>query len=381
MSDDFLVIGEFDTAQSLPTWMVEGNDPSRHQSVDAVPGADEWPFACVPGEFRIDETQLSNDLNQISRTPFSAGTGFRPSAYNKTLAPSRAGSDTDYGNHSVPTFSAVSEGQCASDPRSPMDIMVQELAELNMRISRLTHSTSIWNAESLPSVNSPIINELFRITNSLVVALKQAEGISDLSSNRHQWAERSNAPHNSLKHPALLEDGVALMALSCHQQVLSAFDRLYASIYRHLVAARSSSFSQQQKFRGGYNSQSPSPGSDSLEFSSTAQSIMIMNLLNHLISRLDNAIAPIAQLETISPDWGSAPSSSLPSGAVSPEAGEEATADAVIGVTKGSKTQGSHSYADMTTLDAVLDAMKRRRTSIDEHKRQLKIFLTSSTNL
>ncbi|CRG85568.1 hypothetical protein PISL3812_02615 [Talaromyces islandicus] len=380
MSDDFLVIGEFDTCQSLPTWLVEGNDPSRHQSVDAVPGAEDWPFACVSGEVRIGESQLSNDLNQISRTPFSANTGFRPSAYNKPSAASRVGSDTDHSHHSASTSSAVSERQCASDPRSPMDTIVQELAELNMRISRLTRSASIWNSESLPSVNSPIINELFGITNSLVFALKQAEEISDLDSNRHQWTEKSNAPCNNLKHLALLEDGVALMALSCHQQVLSAFDKLYSIIYRHLVAARSSSFSQQQKFRGAYNSQSPSPGSDSLEFSSTAQSIMIMNLLNHLISCLDSAIAPIGQLETISPAWGSGPSS-LPSGVVSPVAGEEATADAVTGVTKSSKTRGSRSYADITTVGAILDAMKRRRTSIDEHKRQLKIFLTSSTNL
>ncbi|KAL7958954.1 hypothetical protein V8C34DRAFT_136527 [Trichoderma compactum] len=400
MSDDFFSIGESDISQSLPTWLVEGNDPSRHPSVDAISSAGERPCSCVPREFRIDENYLPNDLKQMSSAPFSAATVFPESSYSalpKLSAPSEVRSETAHSHHSASTSSVANERQQASDLRNPMDTLVQELAELNLRICRLTYSASIWSSESLPSVNSPIINELFSITNSLVFLLKQADGIKDFGSGR-PWIETSTA--RKLKHSVLLEDGIALMVLSCHQQILAAFDRLYSSIHQYQAVAKPS-FSQ-PKFRS-FNSLSPSPGPDSLEFSSTAQSIMIVNLLDHLIFCLDSAIAPIAHFDNIAPPWDGAreeasderaptqdvaghmgpagPPTPLPSCAATPVAGEGAIADAVSSISRAPTTQGSPSYADITMVGAILDAMKCRRTRIEEHKRQLKVLLRSSINL
>lgn len=364
-------------------------------------GGEDWPVSCVAGDFSIDDNHSAKDFYQMSSVPFSANEVFPASAYNtlhRFAAPSEVRSDTDHSHRSVSTSSAAHEIQQSSDVRSPMGIIVHELAELNLRICRLTHSTSIWNLESLPSVNSPIINELFGLTNSLVSVFKKAEAISD-SVSHQPWTETSDA--RNLKHMVLLEDGIALMVLSCHQQILSAFDKLYFSIYQHLITAQSSL--AQPKFRA-YNTPSQSPKLDSLECSSTAQSIMIVNLLEHLISCLDSAIAPIADFENLSPSWdsempdllhdraatqdvasgvdSSGPSSPMPSFTlVSPADGEETEADAVSSISRTFQTQVSPSYADITTVGAILDTMKRRRSRIDEHKRQLKVFLKSSTNL
>jgi hypothetical protein len=178
---------------------------------------------------------------------------------------------------------------CAPDP---IENIIQELAELNVRI--LHSARAVSDAITTPpSASSPLNNEIFETTGSLIDLLNRLPrpnmdvphsatfGILGLSPTALGDLPTVNRP----------DAGVVLMVLACHQRLLSAFENMFLCVYHHLQPSQSLAYSPfeplqplQPMARSGQQSLS----------SSTTQALLTIELISHLLDRLDRAFGSLA---------------------------------------------------------------------------------------
>ncbi|KAI1824105.1 hypothetical protein F4861DRAFT_276773 [Xylaria intraflava] len=283
-------------------------------------------------------------------------------------------------------------------PPSPPGAAIRGLSELSLRINRSTQLLSTRAFDAPLSTNSPLIDNFFGVTNSLVHII---DGIA------------SPAPGSNSESNDYWEVGVALLVLSCHQQLLAAFEQVYAKIHHRLVREKSS-FTRHPIWATSNSHENGITHSDlydrrTLSSSTIAQSVMVVKLLKHLIRRLDNALAPIANCPRlqIPPENGSgrrakpgAPlalslstnlhphSSALPSGSTSspgvpstdkdPNGVEDRGTELHLGDNeKEAETSLPTTHADTATARFVLDAMSGRRDRLKVRIREVKALIRS----
>jgi len=203
---------------------------------------------------------------------------------------------------------------CEPEPASDaLESQIKELSELNLRIFRTARaiSTDTW---SPLSVSSPYFNELVETTGLLINFLNRMAAqkldstlAMDLLSRFNPCSTSSDSSSlDSSSDPTIPDPGVILLILACHERLLSSFEKLCLSIHQQLQAMETSAqtYSQQQEqsyldSNGGSISLLSdriqasilhTSGSQGFMPSSTSQFVMMTELTNHLMKRLDRSL-------------------------------------------------------------------------------------------
>lgn len=281
---------------------------------------------------------------------------------------------------------------------NPIERNVQELAELNISICRSAQLITTWNLGQPLSVNSPFIDGLLSATNSLVSVVDQIARqpsdcevcFGDLSFEELRRME-DNQPRR--KTSMLLENGVALLVLSCHQQLLAAFEKIYAGIHCRLTKNRPSLSRRISHGHAHENTGLDLLDQSALASSATAQSVMIVKLLKHLTCRLDRALDPIAEClknQGVSDEMGrndenrwslfvdrrSTPSPMISNSTASIDVSP--SKDETIENDRGAESSHSSTNADTAMVRLVLDTMQCRRIRLKVRMREVKALIRSS---
>ncbi|KAI1776650.1 hypothetical protein F4818DRAFT_411318 [Hypoxylon cercidicola] len=379
--------------EALSSWLDDGNIPLHDDTADSGSIGEDQLSQYAAGDPEIEEGLLGG-LSTTSEFSISPGEQFDGAVHRID--------DNSYFNI---LNASISQGQNfrltpnipekiteASSSPSDVEVTIRELTEISLRVCRSVESTCLPTATPL-SVTSPVMNELFGATNSLICVIDRiidqprSSATKDLESDRRwlaQLAEREfdYSPLQELD-AVPLEDGTALMVLSCHQQLLAAFDRIYSSLHGHLMTAQSPLVSRPRGHTSGPFDQ------ETLASSFTAQAVMIVKLLKHLTSRLNRSLAPLAKSEKLpgNTDDGGCPSSlscgsriaweeQVMGGESASSSSDSDTSATVVSLSTQNQTNANGAekvsrggfdsqclsrYADMATLRLVCDAMKRRR--------------------
>ncbi|RYP05477.1 hypothetical protein DL765_009826 [Monosporascus sp. GIB2] len=160
----------------------------------------------------------------------------------------------------------------ASDDEDPVEAANTELAALNARAMRATRS--LMRPDTAPlTVNSPLVNEAFEATAALIRIINAIPHISASNPHGDQGITTTTTGQSTMTF------GLVFLALASHQHLLGLFRSICDSVERSLdLESINSEIKQQQ--RGGLHGEGPS----------SAQFVMVLQLLIHLIGRMDRSL-------------------------------------------------------------------------------------------
>ncbi|KAJ5297277.1 uncharacterized protein N7443_008170 [Penicillium atrosanguineum] len=149
------------------------------------------------------------------------------------------------------------------DNRDPADAISSQLTSLGQRARRATRRLVLPDRTPL-TVSSPEVNEALEDTNTLIRIMNKitASDCADIT-----------------LHPTTTDYSLAFSALACHQHLVALFRAICDSIDRCLQSQKEP---RQRHHRTG---QSRDVGP-----SSVAQFVMVLQLLMHLINRIDRSL-------------------------------------------------------------------------------------------
>ncbi|KAF7555075.1 hypothetical protein G7Z17_g2422 [Cylindrodendrum hubeiense] len=182
------------------------------------------------------------------------------SPLNGSTAPSAADAIGGSGD-----FRAVSTGQSTTDDENPADVISSQLTALNGRTTRAMRHLGRPGGGP-PTVSSPEMNEAFEDASTLICIINN---ITTASSDR-----------NEIIDPTTTDYGLVFSALASHQHILALF-RTICDVIRQWLEPMASSNEQQQP---------QSLQHDDIEPSAVAQFVMVLQLLLHLINRMDRSL-------------------------------------------------------------------------------------------
>ena len=188
-----------------------------------------------------------------------------------------------------------------------LEAWVEQLAGLNISLFRSArHIASPDNAPL--TVISPHINGLFEATSTLInimdsLGQHHATDPTSTAASVESSPKRTTVPGLDDQHPTA-DHGLIFLILACQQQLLGVFEMVCLSVQRHLISMAGAS-------TGPSPSQSGVPA-DGQSFTTTreppltatldgggapsmAQFVMVMQLLSHLLNRLDRALGSLAE--------------------------------------------------------------------------------------
>lgn len=170
----------------------------------------------------------------------------------------------------LPTTPPTTDGCDDSDEIDgcPTDSLFSQLASLSQRAMKATRRIIRSNRDPL-TVSSPEVNEALELVNTLIrvagsiTAADQVGGAHDATTTSH---------------------GLAFLALACHQHLMALFRAICDAIQR-FVHSRRDQIQQQKK--QDYNG---SRQDGELGPSVVAQFVMVLQLVMHLINRMDRSL-------------------------------------------------------------------------------------------
>ncbi|KAF7557830.1 hypothetical protein G7Z17_g377 [Cylindrodendrum hubeiense] len=236
----------------------------------------------------------------------------------------------------IATANAMASRSIAALPNTT-EVYIEQLAELNLAIFRVTRSICGTADASAPaSLAWSVSGEIFEAASSLIKLIDAFSRAHTAVDTKAAFAPMSDpmvldveaslhlepAPDdlngefgaNAVPPTIKSDPGVALLILAAHQRLLSAFENMCASIHRYLQVIQEGltlpfDFGGQQQAYSLYNdgqmlvlpySSAGTDGAASLNTfggqtfapSSTAQFVVITELITYYLNRLDRALGP-----------------------------------------------------------------------------------------
>lgn len=218
-------------------------------------GAD---FADQVGQFPdVDESGALAGFNgwDANLQPFS------PTSLNSLAAPSAAAAGP------ISTAPSTTDGREDSedvdDDKDPTDALPSQLTSLSQRATRAMRRL-VRPGRAPLTVSSPEVNEALEDTNTLICII-----------NNITAPDRDDITLD----PTTTDYGLAFSALACHQHLVAVFRAICDAIHR---CQQSKKEHQQQHHRSRQHSD--------VGPSSVAQFVMVLQLLMHLINRMDRSL-------------------------------------------------------------------------------------------
>jgi hypothetical protein len=258
----------------------------------------------------LDSWDLSFAISDKS----SPSTLFRPSkppsteATNISSSESPASAATGESNQQVQkidrlyTESGIHWNRNHADEQ--LELWYEQLIILSNRIHRSARSIASHDSPSL-TVNSPQVEGLFEVTRTLITTMESlAHYYASQSTKRPDGLLTNSSSRESLSTP---DRSVVFLTLACEQKLLGVFEAVCVSIERHvhpegggelnpLSSQSATAPTHLQSSRTGPSSPLgtwKSPSTSEASGPAMAQFAMILQLLSHLLSRLDRALQPL----------------------------------------------------------------------------------------
>ncbi|TPX13568.1 uncharacterized protein E0L32_006039 [Thyridium curvatum] len=168
-------------------------------------------------------------------------------------------------NHKL---SAMHGSSPSPDDKDPVGALNAELTALNSRTVLSMRSLILPGGAPL-TVNSPVVNDAFEATTELIRIINTIAHISVPKSHEDHG-------HVVTDGRSSMTSGLVFLSLAVHQHLLGLFRAICNSVERCLDSISSSSKSQQRGLHG--------------EGPSSAQFVMVLQLLIHLIGRMDRSL-------------------------------------------------------------------------------------------
>ncbi|KAI0455759.1 hypothetical protein F5B21DRAFT_523223 [Xylaria acuta] len=205
----------------------------------------------------IDETGTVAGFNgwDANLQPFS------PTSLNSLVAPS--GVDAPPASTAPSTTDGGEDSEDLDDDKDPTDSLSSQLTSLSQRATRAIRRLDRPGRAPL-TVSSPEVNAALEDTNTLIRIINNI-----------------TAPDcdDTTLDPATTNCGLAFSALACHQHLVALFRAICDAIHRCLQSKKEH---QQQHHRSRQHSD--------VGPSSVAQFVMVLQLLMHLINRIDRSL-------------------------------------------------------------------------------------------
>jgi hypothetical protein len=155
------------------------------------------------------------------------------------------------------------------DDEDPVSTLNHQLTRLNARIMHAIRCIALPGS-SPPTVNSPLVNEAFEATSALIRIISS---IPDL----HKLNTTGDMVHvSTTAGPSPMASGLVFQVLASHQHLLGLFKAICDSVDRCVEAM----IVENKQHQRGLHGEGPS----------SAQSVMVLQLLMHLISRMDQSL-------------------------------------------------------------------------------------------
>ncbi|RYP92777.1 hypothetical protein DL770_001057 [Monosporascus sp. CRB-9-2] len=324
------------------------------------------------------------------------------------LPPHLAGTRMD--NGTVAARATRGDLNWVGESLDPLEAYVGRLADLNIRIFRSARAIAA-SQEALLTASSPCVRDIFENASALIIILNDCN-VFNLNQATNTSASRPDPVSvclNALADTGEPDAGLFFMVLACYQRLLSALNNLCSSIHERLQAASSSTYrypGAAQRTPGSRpilpNEQMqppPDTGGD-IVTSPVAQSVMVTELVVHLIDRLDRALHPLIQglpadglgddkafrasPEESSCSPGAAATTASSSSSLSrqpPHSRNTQTSDTSLSVSErnmSSETAGGNVNGSYRAAVRVVDATQRRHDKLQERIREVKKLIKSS---
>lgn len=186
---------------------------------------------------------------------------FSPTSLNSMAVPSAA--DAAPMSTAPSTVDSREDSEDFDDDKEPPDALSSQLMSLSQRTTR-TMRRLVRPGRAPLTVSSPEVNEALEDTNTLTRII-----------NNITAPERDESTIDS----TTTDRGLAFSALACHQQLIALFRCICQAIHRCLQSKKEQH--QQQPRNRQHND---------VGASSVAQFVMVLQLLNHLINRMDRSL-------------------------------------------------------------------------------------------
>ncbi|KAF2136531.1 uncharacterized protein K452DRAFT_292305 [Aplosporella prunicola CBS 121167] len=265
---------------------------------------------------------------------------------------------------------------------------ISELSDLNLRLYQSARTISPSTIEPL-SVSSPAVNDIFDATRSLIHLLGRMSAAGSTVGNA-PTDYFNQLPRLDLfsagvsvqaPAPSPPDTGVVLMVLACHQRLLGAFENMCNSLNQQLCAVHPLPFmnlNQTQVNAGHFTS--TSEASTSMTCPPT-QAVLIIELISHLLSRLDRALSllgyctdgriaatgnPLPSSSSASSSSSSTSNSAPPSPVLEPSL-DNASARGACRIGNGTRPNRCSEVAE-----AVVNSMQSRHNRLRTHMKLIK---------
>ncbi|KAK0710109.1 hypothetical protein B0T26DRAFT_432797 [Lasiosphaeria miniovina] len=195
---------------------------------------------------------------------------FSPISPPSTMA-AQSGADAFGGAHDVRAISAgPSTPEDGGDDDDVADALSLQLTAISQRTTRSMRRLGRPGCAPL-TVSSPEVNEAFEDTNNLIRIVNNIAAAS---------SDRDDLPID----PATTDFGLVFLALASHQHLMALFRAICEAINRCLesMASENENQHQQQQQRSLHHGE--------VGPSSVAQFVMVLQLLMHLINRVDRSL-------------------------------------------------------------------------------------------
>lgn len=293
----------------------------------------------------------------------------------------------------------------------PVEEYMERLVQLSLRILRSERAVF---ASMMPlSIASPCFNDIFEATSCLISLINQytdvhAAPLPAFNSKDFEnfdattfdsmdtsyffnmadacMPDISTASYSSSNTPIAMpavgpDPGAVLLILACHQRLLSVFERICLSVSQDLQDIQLGTLEQ---FRRRHDLPSISPSST---VSLTAQFVMAIQLVNHLLGKLDRALSPLSEYDMQTPGallatfHGGAGSSSGNSSDSSLRDESSPDAQSSNGTGKRIKRSRSEQCHGYNVGTKVSQSMHQRHEQLREHIKSIKRTINRSDDI
>ncbi|KAI9759119.1 MAG: hypothetical protein M4579_002566 [Chaenotheca gracillima] len=163
------------------------------------------------------------------------------------------------------------------ESKGTVDALIGQVMALSTRATRATRQLDRAGSSMPLTVNSPVINEAFEAAHALVRIINRITQANPTSASS-QSLPRDENEHEPQPTP---DYGLIFLVLASHQHVLALFRVICDSIQRSLGSMVPGSEQQQHALHG--------------DGASSAQFVMVLQLIMHLINRLDRSLRTESQ--------------------------------------------------------------------------------------
>lgn len=150
------------------------------------------------------------------------------------------------------------------------DTLTEQLLSLSIRTTRATRELEGVNHTAPLTVNSSVVNDAFEAVNALIRV------INSISLSNHTNLSLQPMARQETERQQSIDYGLTFQTLAFHQNILALFKAIFGSIRRSLGSIGPMSEQQRQALHGNG--------------ASSAQFIMVLQLIMHMINRVDRSL-------------------------------------------------------------------------------------------